>query len=59
MLSRLEEGGGETGRVFFWSLLGPVFLSLVPLSANGRFWLELDEGSSVGVIEAGGELSRC
>lgn len=59
MLSRLEEGGGETVRVFFWSLLGPVFLSLVPLSAYGRDWLELDVGTSVGVIGVGGELSHC
>ena len=59
ILSRLNEGGGEAGRVFFWSLLGPVFLSLVPLSAYGRVWLELDVASSVGVIGAGGRLSHC
>ena len=58
MLSRLEEGGGDTGRVLFWSLLGPVFRSLGPLSTYGRVWLDLGVPGSVGVRGAGDKLSR-
>jgi hypothetical protein len=60
MLPRLEEGGadaggGDTGR--FWSLLEPVFRSLVPFSAYGRASLDLAVARSVGVRGAGGKLS--
>lgn len=55
MLSRLKEGGGDAGRVLFWSLLG--LRSLVPLSAYGRAWLELGVASSVGVTGVGSKLS--
>jgi len=55
MLCRLE-GGGETGRELFWSLLEPVFRSLVPFSAYGRALLDLAVAGSVGV-RGGDKLS--
>ena len=55
VLSRLKEGGGDTGRVLFWSLLE--LRSLVPLSAFGRAWLNLGVASSVGVRGVGSKLS--